>query len=277
MLVRKPPSVVRLLFIFWLVTLASCYQTSPDPAPQIAVDTLHRLLLDPDAVVRRTAAEALGKIGDPLIVPELVLALGDRAAVVREAAVWSLRSLGPLDRTAMERLAGLLIDPSPSVRTAAAQTLASLDTSKDLWPDALSQLAHENSEVRRVVVQALQSSTSPEAVQAIAALLQDPDSHVRRAAVAALAETGDSRVVEWFRSRLNADPSAQVRAEIAYRLQFFSGKEVAEGLSVAATGDENAQVRRWAERSLTGFPVPYSGSVPQPVPQAGPASSHRYP
>ena len=74
------------------------------------------------------------------------------------------------------------------------------------------------------------------------------------------------------------DPSrATVRAEIAYRLQFFSGSETAERLSIVAAEDENVQVRRWAEHSLRGFLVHGSGSEPQPIPPAGPEPSHRYP
>ena len=260
-----------------VVSYNGCYQTSPDPAPQLTVDTLQRLLHDPDVVVRRTAAEALGKIGNPQVVPELVLALGDDAALVREASVWSLSGVGPLDSASRGRIAGLLVDPSPVVRAAAAQTLASLDTTKELWPAALSQLSHEDPEVRRVVIQAFQSINAPEAVGALEQLLYDPASQVRRAAVVTLAETGDSRVVELFRRLLSADPSADVRAEIAYRLQFFSGSEVSEGLSVAAGEDKNDQVRRWAEQSLTGLQVHGSGSTPQPIPQAAPAPSRRYP
>lgn len=277
MVVQRPSSVVFLLLSLWFVLLAGCYQTSPDPAPQYTVDSLLRLLHDPDAVVRRTAAEALGKIGNPQVVPELVLALDDHASIVREAAVWSLGGLGPFNTPTRGRIAGLLVDPSPSVRTAAAQTLASLDATKELWPGALSQLAHEDSEVRRVVIQAFQSTDSPEAVRALTELLHDPAPQVRRAAVAALAETGDSSVVKLFRSQLSAEPSAHVRAEIAYRLQFFSGKEAVEELSVAAGEDESVQVRRWAEQSLTGLRDHGSGSVPQPIPQAGPAPSHQYP
>ena len=277
MLVRKPRSSVLLLLVIWYVSLAGCYQTSPDPAPQVTVETLQRLLRDPDAVVRRTAAEALGKIGDPQVVPDLVQALGDHAAPVREASVWSLSGLGPLNSSIRGRIAGLLVDSSPSVRSAAAQTLASLDVSNELWPDALSQLAHADSEVRRGVALALQSSNSPDAVKGLEALVRDPAPQVRRAAVAAFAETGDSRVVELFRNQLTAEPSATVRAEIAYRLQFFSGSETAERLSIVAAEDENVQVRRWAEHSLRGFLVHGSGSEPQPIPPAGPEPSHRYP
>lgn len=277
MLVQRPPAVVLLLLTLSVVSYNGCYQTSPDPAPQLTVDTLQRLLHDPDVVVRRTAAEALGKIGNPQVVPELVLALGDDAALVREASVWSLSGVGPLDSASRGRIAGLLVDPSPVVRAAAAQTLASLDATKELWPAALSQLSHEDPEVRRVVIQALQSINAPEAVGALEQLLYDPASQVRRAVVVTLAETGDSRVVELFRRLLSTDPSADVRAEIAYRLQFFSGSEVSEGLSVAAGEDENEQVRRWAEQSLTGLQVHGSGSAPQPIPRAAPAPSRRYP
>jgi HEAT repeat protein len=123
------------------------------------------------------------------------------------------------------RLSELLVDSVQPVRTAAAQTLASLDSVKEPWPLAMSQLAHADPEVRRVVIQAFESIDSPEVVTALVDSLHDPDPHVRRAAVAVLGESGDSKIVELFREQLRAESSSNVRAEIAYRLQFFSEGE----------------------------------------------------
>lgn len=273
-------SRVSLLLSLCFISLVGCYQPSASPSPQRTVESLLRLLHDRDAVARRTAAEALGKIGNPLAVGGLVLALGDQSPIVREASVWSLSGFGPVDTSTRGRIAGLLVDSSPSVRTAAAQTLASFDTTKELWPGALSQLVHDDSEVRRVVIQAFESSDSPELSKVLAEFLRDPAPQVRRAAVVVLAESaesGDPHVVELFRQQLTADPSANVRAEIAYRLQFFSGREAEEGLRLAVSQDESAQVRRWAEQSLMGLREHGSGSGLQPIPPAGPETSHRYP
>jgi HEAT repeat protein len=273
-----PSSIVFVLLSLCFSSLLGCYQPSASPSPQRTVETLLRLLHDSDAVARRTAAEALGKIGNPQAVAGLVVALGDHSPIVREASVRSLGGVGPLDLVARVHIAGLLVDPVQSVRTTAAQTLAFLDSTRDLWPLAMSQLAHADPEVRRAVIQAFESSDSPEVVRALADRLHDPDSQVRRAAVAVLGESGDSKVVELFREQLTAESSSNVRAEIAYRLQFFSEGESEEGLRYVAIHDESAQVRRWADHTLRGLRgARDSGSRPQPIPPAVPEPSHRYP
>lgn len=273
-----PSSIVFVLLSLCFASLLGCYQPSASPSPQRTVETLLRLLHDGDAVARRTAAEALGKIGNPQAVPGLVVSLGDRSPIVREASVRSLGGVGPLDLGTRVHIAGLLVDPIQSVRSAAAQTLGSLDSTKEIWPLAMSQLAHADPEVRRAVIQGFESIDSPEVVRALVDSLHDPDPQVRRAAVAVLGESGDSKVVELFRERLRAESSANVRGEIAYRLQFFSEGEFEEGLRFVASHDESAQVRRWADQTLRGLRGSHgSGSRPQPIPPAVPEPSHRYP
>lgn len=273
-----PSCSLFVLLSLCLASLLGCYQPPATVAPQRTVEALLRLLDDRDAVTRRTAAEALGKIGDPQAVPRLVVALGDQSPIVREAAVRSLGGVGPLDSGTRAHIAGLLVDSVQSVRVAAAQTLGSLDPSKEIWPLALSQLAHADPEVRRTVIQAFEGSDSPEVMQALVNSLHDPDSQVRQTAVAVLGESGNSRVVELFQERLKTESSATVRGEIAYRLQFFSVDEFGEGLRFVASHDESVQVRRWADHTLKGFRgARDSGSRPQPIPPAVPAPSHRYP
>jgi vesicle coat complex subunit len=269
---------VIVLFSLWLASLVGCYQPSASPSPQVTVETLLRLLHDPDAVIRRTAAEALGKIGNQQTVSSLVLALDDPASIVRESSAHSLSQLGPLDTAARERIAGLLVDPVPTVRHAAAQTLAALDLPKTLWPMAMSQLVHEDPDVRRAVIQALEGVESPEALKALANSMQDPDRRVRRAAVVALAESGVPNVSAQLRERLTADSSSEVRAESAYRLQFFSVDETEERLQFVASHDKSIQVRRWTEQTLRELRGAHgSGSMPRPIPPAVPGLSHRYP
>lgn len=270
--------IVIVLFALWSALLSGCYQLSADPSPHVAVNTLIGLLHDPDMVMRRTAAEALGKIGDPQAVPSLVLALDDHMFAVREAAVRSLSQVGPLERADGERVAGLLVDPVPAVRIAAAQTLAALDRMKDLWPRVVQQLAVASSDQRQTMIQALEGVDDPEAVEAISNAVHDSDPQVRRAAVVALAESSVPQVAAVLRERLTTDPSGGVRAEAAYRLQFFSVSEGVEDLKVTAGQDEHQQVRRWAEQTLRGLEATHdSDSTRPPGPPAGPAPSHRYP
>lgn len=273
-----PSSRVLVLLSLCFASLLGCYQPAATPSLQRTVESLLRLLHDSDPVSRRTAAEALGKIGSPQAVDSLVVALGDQSPIVREAAVRSLGGVGPLDLGTRVHLAGSLIDPAESVRSAASQTLASLDAVQELWPLAMSQLAHADPEVRRAVIQAFESVESPEVVRALADRLQDPDPYVRRAAVAVLGESGDPKVVELLREQLRVDSSSNVRAEIAYRLQFLSEGEFEEVLRFVASHDESAQVRRWADHTLRGLrEARDSGSRPRPIPPAVPELSHQYP
>ena len=261
----------------WIASLSGCYQPSASPSPPVTVETLLRLLHDSDAVVRRTAAEALGKIGDQQAVPSLVQSLDDPASIVRESSAHSLSQLGPLDGVSRERIAGLLVDPVPTVRNTAAQTLASLDSPKALWPMAMSQLVHNDPDVRRAVIQAMEGVESPEGLKTLESSLQDPDPRVRRAAVIALAESRGPNVLAQLRKRLTEDSSSDVRAESAYRLQFFSVSEAEGVLQFAASHDESGQVRRWTEQTLRGLKAPGSDSTLQPIPPAVPELSHRYP
>lgn len=265
------------LLSLWLATLVGCYQPSANPAPQVTVDTLLKLLQDRDAVVRRTAAEALGKIGNPQAVSSLVLALDDSTSIVRESSAHSLGQLGSLDMVTRERIARLLVDPVPSVRNTAAQTLASLDSPKEIGAMPLSQLVHHDADVRRSVIQAFEGVESPEVLKTLANSLHDPDSRVRRAAVIALAESGGPNVSAQLRERLTTDSSSDVRAESAYRLQFFSVGEAEESLEFVASHDESVQVRRWAEQTLRGLKAHGFDSMLQPIPPTVPELSHRYP
>lgn len=266
-----------ILFALWLSSLFGCYQPSAPPSPQTTVDILLRLLHDRDPTVRRTAAEALGKIGHQQAVPGLVAVLGDESSLVREASVRSLKSVGSLDSATRAQIAELLGDGDPLVRTAAAQTLGSLEPTTEPWPLPMSQLSHADPELRRVAIQSLEGLASSAVVRVLAVALQDPDPQVRRAAVAVSAESGDRGLIGLLRRQLIEDTSSSVRAEIAYRQQYVSDTEAEEGLSIVAGHDASAQVRRWAEQSLRGLKGgPGSDSMPQPVPPVGPEPSHRY-
>jgi hypothetical protein len=59
-----------------------------------AVPALIQALGDSDWDVRRAAAEALGKLGDPQAVPALIQALGDSDVGVRRAAAEALGKIG---------------------------------------------------------------------------------------------------------------------------------------------------------------------------------------
>lgn len=270
-------AIVMVLLGFWSALLPGCYQSSGTSAPQVTIDSLIRLLQDPDMVMRRTAAEALGKIGNREAVSGLVLALDDERFEVREAVVRSLSQLGPLDRGAGDRVAGLLVDPVSVVRKAAAQTLVSLELMKDLWPSVVPLVAEADSDVRGTIIQALEGVSVREVLDIFNDGLRDPDPRIRRAAVVSLAETRASQSGVLLSERLIRDTSGEVRAEAAYRLQFVPLNDVAD-LKLAVAQDGHSQVRRWAEQTLKGLAVGHdSDSMHQPAPPAVPVPSRQYP
>jgi HEAT repeat protein/cyclophilin family peptidyl-prolyl cis-trans isomerase len=85
---------------------------------------LDRLLADGDRGVRRRAALAAGRIGDPALAPTLVNLMNDAEPEVRQMSAFALGLIG--DPVAVERLAAALADPEPVVRARSAEALGRL-------------------------------------------------------------------------------------------------------------------------------------------------------
>jgi len=85
------------------------------------VGELERLLRDHDRGVRRRAALAAGRIGDPALVPALVDLLNDQEVEVRRVATFALGLVG--DHAAADRLLAALGDSDAEVRGRAAEAL----------------------------------------------------------------------------------------------------------------------------------------------------------
>lgn len=94
-----------------------------------AVGSIVKLLKDPRSLVRRAAARALGRIGEPSAIPMLEETARDPGdADLRRASLRALRVLG--GDVSAEVFADALLDPSPSVRIAAAEGVADLKLSQ---------------------------------------------------------------------------------------------------------------------------------------------------
>ena len=80
-----------------------------------------------DIDVRIALAEALGRLKtSPAVVPELVVLLADRRAVVRAAAVEALAELGPTAAKAIPALERAANDDYLTVKLAAEDALAAI-------------------------------------------------------------------------------------------------------------------------------------------------------
>ncbi len=145
------------------------------------------LLQDPDARIRRAAADAVSAMGAKAaasVAPELVSALGDPDENVRWAAVRALRNAGP---GALSELAVVLDYGDPILLAGVLATVIELGPVGA--PAAAHVQAHLESRdpsVRALAAEALGSVGASQATAALQGALEDPAEEVRRAAAWAL-------------------------------------------------------------------------------------------
>jgi HEAT repeat protein len=204
---------------------------------------------DESPEVRRTAAESLGKIGDPRAVDSILPLMHDPAAMVREA---SLLAMGRLKPPATDGVVVLLTqaleDPVESVRQAAVVAIGDIDPGPRLLQPVVGLLRSSDVTVRRAAVQALLQVDSSQSIPALVAAGRDSDSEVRQGIVAVVGEWGGPAASSWLRVRLAEDPSPGVRAEAAYRLGTLSDPDTRAALKMTTAKDPDSGVRRWAKR-----------------------------
>jgi HEAT repeat protein len=205
-----------------------------------AVPPLIQALGDSDRDVRRAAAEALGKLGDPQAVPPLIKALGDSDWDVRRAAAEALGKLGdpqavpPLSvwahagkdaaRDALQTLGHPMLDLPQAVAQVAAQ---------GAWGVLIRALTC--TQVREVVV-GLGAPAVPPLIQA----LGDSDRDVRCAAAEALVKIGTPAVPPLIQAL--GDRSENVRAAAAEALGAIGDPQAVPPL-IQALGDSDWDVR----------------------------------
>jgi HEAT repeat protein len=111
-----------------MLVLSGCGQPVPRLAHGKPVEHWVQALRDPDAKVRKRAADVLGNVGaaDATVVPALAGAVKDSDRAVREATVLALLKMGPAARDAMPALALASKDSDAKVRSHAARALENL-------------------------------------------------------------------------------------------------------------------------------------------------------
>lgn len=242
-------------------------------------------LKDEDESVRMIAAEALGKMGAPAVLP-LIGVLSDPFYQVRIAVADILGDLR--DPRAEKPLYATLKDEDEEVRIAAARALGKigvqesviplLQACKDEYPrvceaavDSLSQLGnsvipilikvlqHDSPRVRGGAASALGKMHAGEAAEPLVALFRDPDPSVRSAAGKALAEIGNTA----FKPLTFAahSPDRALRLGAIQALAAFGEKGMAYVFE--ALNDSDPEIRSCAaELAGKTLPEPRTGSTP---------------
>ena len=223
-----------------------------EPTPEQVIPRLVAVLKDSNPELRRTAAQALGKIARKEAVPALREALRDPDAGVRRHAAWALGMIGE-DAVGPDRspLTPLLFDVDPDVRETAATALGLTGDTQVGIELLLEQLEEPGTpaDSKRLAAASLGGMEARSAVTGLTRLLADQDARVRRWAVAALGEIADEQAVKPLGALLTKDPDAGVRLEAAFRLGKFGGAAARPALTAALT-DANEDVRRVAAAGL---------------------------
>ena len=212
-------------------------------ADRAAVEVAVGAIADPDAGVRRVAAELLGGLDTPDATAALIRGVHDDDPEVRATA---LRSLARSEAfTASEEIPERLTDPVPEVRLAALEALGALRADRSR---ARALLDDPDGLVRAKAATILLEDADPEggaglgrdadAEATLARLTRSPHADTRAAAFRALATSRSPDVMDLARAGI-ADPAPSVRAEAARAITELDPAAGVEELiaSVAAGGD----------------------------------------
>jgi len=170
---------------------------------------------------RLKAAKALAQTVDPQAVKPLIMALSDEAIQVRRAAANALGKLS--DERAVEPLIACLQEHDQQLKITAITALGQLADAQSVMP-LIALLQHDDLQIRLASVEALQHSDDQRALSALSSVLQEDDRPImqravtkalsslydlpelanlahanpqqRQDAAAALAKTGDTRVLD---------------------------------------------------------------------------------
>ncbi len=193
-----------------------------------------------DPAVRRRAAEALGRLGDPSSVGRLVAALQDND--VRAHATGALIACGG---TSVEPLIPVLKDQNPDVRKAAAVALGAI---KDARAVEALIAALEDHAACKGAAEALGSIGDPRAVGPIIASMH---SHLlREDAVAALRQIAEPAVEPLIRTLRGRTGYKRITAAVT--LGQIGDPRAVEPL-LAALDDKDWDVRRSAAKALVAM------------------------
>ncbi len=181
----------------------------------LASDEIVKALGDPSPRVRRNAARALARLGDPRLAEPLLQHMDEHPDLIGEETVEALGDLG--NPKAVGALVALLKSPRSLLRRAAAKALSRLESPDSI--EALTAAAEEvgDPDLRRASIQALRILGATEAGPSIYDALFDPHPSVRIAAAEAVAELDLKDALPYVRQAL-AYYDDEAASELAYAL-----------------------------------------------------------
>jgi HEAT repeat protein len=153
-----------------------------------AVKDLLSALGDDTPLIQEAAARALGQMGDARAVGALIAALAHRQQIVRDAAADGLKGIG--GPQVIDQLIAVVQRGSTDARCAAAQVLGTLRDRRAV--DVLIRsLGDGPRSVRSKAAKALGEIGDPRSIQPLSLLLRDEDVFIRDGAAAGLGAIGD--------------------------------------------------------------------------------------
>ena len=213
----------------------------------------HARLYDSSQLVREKATDAITEWSFEALVE---LLQEHPEAIVRRAAAAALGRLG--DARAVEPLAtALLTDETAEVRQESANALRQLDDPEAVSPLIQALLQDRDSSVRAEAAAALGALEDERAVQALLETLQDDYSSLaREAGATALGRIrGSSPLAELDAARMD-DLSASVREEAALALRRYTTAELIDALHNATQAEDRAVAAKLLGEERKSIAIP---------------------
>ena len=196
-----------------------------------AVPNLVDALKNRDPKIRQFVAEALGETQDLRAIDPLIVAMRRGPYDVRRTAA---RALGKIGNPAVPQLASLLAAKNASLRWAAIRTLESIKspTTIETW---IAALAAEYIDVRETAARALDEVEGHRVIEALISALEDENPDVRRAVAGALAYRSDLRVMTVLRSAFEAKRLAIIAGATPFFVKW--GEDGTEAVLIKALNE----------------------------------------